>query len=202
MKKTVIASLAVLASAAVLTTFALGGTDKFGDVQVHADPVEPSVTFDAKSKIEEVGDNSVISTTTAGGNKVGVVGIGKPDEGLSFCDVKCHALFIFDQGDLEAAGAYEFGHITGFTVDFDGSDLMLSWNDENDEMHGEHLESGTRFNVTFTPYNTPIFEGGRRPQSSPSRSTTPARGRDHPRIQADAHVRFGFFLPFGSPANR
>ena len=46
MKKTVIASLAVLASAAVLTTFALGGTGKFGDVQVHADPVEYSVTFD------------------------------------------------------------------------------------------------------------------------------------------------------------
>lgn len=160
MKKAIIASLAVLASAAVLTTFALGGTGKFGDVQVHADPVEYSVTFDKDSDIEEVDDNSVISTTTAGGNKVGVVGIGKPDEGLSFCGVKCHALFIFDQGDLEAAGAYEFGHITGFTVDFDGFDLMLSWNDENDEMHGEHLKSVTRFNVAFTPYNTPIFEGG------------------------------------------
>ena len=39
--------------------------------------------------------------------------------------------------------------------------------------------------------------------SPPSRSGIPARGHNHPRIQADAHVRFGFFSSFNiSPSHR
>ena len=77
MKKTIIASLAVLASAAVLATFALGGAGKFGDVQVHSDPVEYSVTFDENASCREVAIDActyyVFHTTTDNGNRVGVV---------------------------------------------------------------------------------------------------------------------------------
>lgn len=78
MKKTLIASLAILASAAVLATFALGGVCKFGDVQVHADPVEYSVTFDENASCQEVAIDArtyyVFHTTTDKCNRVGVVG--------------------------------------------------------------------------------------------------------------------------------
>ena len=77
MKKTLIASLAILASAAVLATFALGGAGKFGDVQVHADPVEYSVTFDENTSCQEVAIDArtyyVFHTTTDKCSRVGVV---------------------------------------------------------------------------------------------------------------------------------
>ena len=78
MKRTLIASLAMLASAAVLATFALGGVCKFGDVQVHADPVEYSVTFDENASCQEVAIDAriyyVFHATTDKCNRVGVVG--------------------------------------------------------------------------------------------------------------------------------
>ncbi len=163
MKKSIIASLAVLASAAVVATFALGGAGKFGDVQVHADPVEHSVTFNAsgesKATIETFDDNIAICTTTAAGNKVGVVGHFTDFEYLYFGEAHFMELQLHDMScALMNAGAIAFGHMTGFTVVFDGP-LMLEWHDENDEIHDEYLESGERFDVTCTPYDLPMLSG-------------------------------------------
>lgn len=80
MKKTLIASLAVLASTAVLTTFALAGAGKLGDIQVNADPdvSDRNVTFDENASCQEVAIGTraycVFHTTTDNGNRVGVVG--------------------------------------------------------------------------------------------------------------------------------
>ena len=156
-KTTIIASLAVLASAATLTAFALGGAGKFGDVRVNADPVEYSVTFDESNKttVEAVGNNYAICTTTVAGNKVGMMGRGKTTGlGLTVCGVKFNALLLYGTG----AGVYDFGHITGFTAVFDGGDLTLVWEDENG-MYDGNLESGKRFNVTCTPSGNPQITG-------------------------------------------
>ena len=127
MKKTVIASLAVLASAAVVATFALGGAGKFGDVQVNADPVEYSVTFDGESSIEEHNDdgNYAICTTSAHGSKLGVVGFNKWQNKLSFCGVNFGELQLSDISNaLINNGAYEFSHITGFAISFSFSSFL------------------------------------------------------------------------------
>ena len=157
MKKSLIAPLAVLACAAVVATFALGGAGKFGGVQVNADPTEYSVTFDESNKttVEAVDNNWLISTTSAAGNKVGMMGRGKNVTwGLTVCGAKCNTLLFYGTG----AGVYDFGHITGFTIVFDGEDLTLVWDDENGMYQG-NLESGKRFNVTCTPSNSPQFTG-------------------------------------------
>jgi len=161
MKKSIIASLAVLAGAAVLATFALGGAGKFGGVRVNADPVDYSITFDAESShVGEAHGDYAICTTTAGGNKVGVVGFDSTaEEGLSFCGKTCLAVFLSSHGRLGDVGAIDFGHMTGFTAVFDGDDLELDWRDENSEHHREPLESGKRFDVTCTPYNDPMLFG-------------------------------------------
>ena len=161
MKKTIIAPLAVLACAAVVATFALGGAGKFGDVQVDAGTPELSVTFnESNTTVEEVDGDYAICTTTAAGNKVGVVGLDSTaEDGLSFCGKTYLAVFLSSHGQLGDVGAIDFGHMTGFTIDFDGDDLQLDWRDENSEHHREHLESGTRFDVTCTPYGAPTLLG-------------------------------------------
>ena len=97
MKKTIIASLAVLASAAVVATFALGGAGKFGDVQVHADPVEYSVTFNGDTPYQVVGDNYVFYVETESGNKVGLVATQYVNYNLiTFHGMDFESLFFYD----------------------------------------------------------------------------------------------------------
>lgn len=158
MKKGIIASLVALTSGAAIAVFALRGPDKLVDLRVNAETQEYSITFDAKSNIDDVDGDWIISTTTPRGSKVGVMGLDNTAEtGLSFCDYKCHALFVFDIGPLGNAGVNDFDNITGFTVVFEGFGLMLSWGES--EMHHEQPENGKRLDVTCTPNDHPIFEG-------------------------------------------
>ena len=158
-KALLLASMGVLACTVGVTALVIGGANQLDAFAVKATPTEYSVTFDASNTtVDDLDGHWVISTTTAGGNKFGVVGIDNTAEFVSFCNVKCASLFIFDNGYLGDVKAYDFDHIAGFTVVFDG-DLNLEWRDEYDEMHHEHLDSGTRFNVTCTPYNNPILSG-------------------------------------------
>ena len=168
MKKTLIASLAVLASAAVLATFALGGAGKFGDVQVNADPVEYSVTFDGSESttIEKVGDHYAICTTTAAGNKVGLVGYysGNAERnrltfrGENFCD-----LDLFNLANTLAGRAYEFSAITGFAISFLGEEDVWMNLEGMDETI-DRIESGKEYKgLSITPSGMPSFmlmEGG------------------------------------------
>ena len=144
-----------------ISAVAISGVNQLDRLQVKADPIEPteySVTFnESNTTVDDLYGHWVISTTTAGGNKVGVVGIDNTAEFVSFCNIKCASLFIFDNGYLGDVKAYDFDHITGFTVVFDG-DLDLEWRDESEHYH-EYLESGTRFNVTCAPYNNPVLNG-------------------------------------------
>ena len=132
MKKTIIASLAVLASAAVLTTFALGGAGKLGGVQVNADPVEHSVTFDwgESTTVEKVVDaegdgNYAICTTTADGNKVEVVGYYDGEANFTFNGASFMYLRPSSTKALAEVGAYQFSTITGFAIFFSGGSVKF-----------------------------------------------------------------------------
>ena len=162
MKKTVIASLAVLATAATLATFALAGAGKFGDVQVNADPKEYSVTFDESNNttVEAVGTNYAICTTTAAGSKVGVVGYNNDwKDRLSFRQTKFKELKLADYSSaLEDADANEFSQITGLAVTFTGN--LDLWYEVNDENVQQVLESGVKYDVSLEPYGWPRLTQG------------------------------------------
>jgi len=168
MKKTIIASLAVIASAAVLGTFALDGAGKFGGVRVNAGIKEYSVTFDGSESttIEKVGDHYAICTTTAAGNKVGVVGYYSGNakrhrltfSGENFCD-----LTLFNLANTLAGRAYEFSAITGFAISFSGEEDMWM-NLEGMDEQIEEIESGKEYKgLSIAPSGMPSFmlmEGG------------------------------------------
>lgn len=161
MKKTVIASLAVLATAAVLTTFALGGAGKFRDVQVNADPVERSVTFDwgESTTVEKVVDvegdgNYAICTTTAGGNKVEVVGYYDGEANFTFKGASFMYLRPSSSKALAEVGAYQFSTITGFAIFFSGGSVKF------DAGHTifNSVESGTPYKgLSIKPSDEPGF---------------------------------------------
>ena len=134
MKKTVIAPLAVLACAAVVATFSLAGAGKLGGVQVNADPVEYSVTFDwgDSTTAEELSGSSnyAICTTTAAGSKVGVVGFNAGFELFYFHTKAFTELHLADfTSTLVNVGAYEFHTITGFAISFSGGTVKLNAGD-------------------------------------------------------------------------
>ena len=161
MKKTIIASLAVLASAAVLTTFALAGAGKFGGVQVNADPVGYSFTFsESNTTAEAVGDNYAIYGTTPRGAKVGVVGYNNDehDDGttsFTFNGASFWHLCLFDNdGALGKVGAYQFSTITGFTISFSGGSVLFDGGDTRiDSVVSKQEYKG----LSITPRNYPEF---------------------------------------------
>ena len=161
MKKTVIASLAVLARAALLATFALGGAGKFGGVRANADTVEPSVTFDwsKSTTVEEVVDvegdhNYAICTTTAGGNKVEVVGWYNEEACFTFQGVSFRNLRLSSTKALAEVGAYQFSTITGFAIYFSGGSVKF---DAGNTII-DSVESGTPYKgLSITPSNEPGF---------------------------------------------
>ena len=167
MKKTIIiASLAVLASAATLATFALAGAGKFGNVRVNADEPEPteySITFsESNTNVEAVGSNYAIYTTTPRGAKVGVVGSNNFDASSSFTFKGTHfrslRLFDFDDSVLPER-AYEFSHITGFAISFSGG-LGVAYESSETNLGGEVITSGEKYDVSITPSDTPQFYAG------------------------------------------
>ena len=162
-KMTIIASIVALSSAAAIATFALRGANKLVDFQVNAGPVERSVTFDENSNIEipPGSDDYAICTTTAIGNKVGVVG------SLTYNPLFDH-LYFRDKtnnfGALELAdfscrllnvGALEFGNITGFMISFEGGSLVLK---KGLEMEGSPVSSGVKYDMSLTHDDEPAFE--------------------------------------------
>ena len=155
MKKTIIASLAVLASAAVLTTFALGGAGKLGGVQVHADPVKYSVTFDKDSTVEAVGNNYAIYETTPRGAKVGVVGHNnkKDDEArFTFNGAPFFEFWLYGSETLAEVGAYQFSHITGFAISFSGGSMGFIGGPDEEELIFDAVESEKEYDdLSFTP---------------------------------------------------
>ena len=161
MKKTVIAPLTVLATAAVLTTFALGGAGKFGDVLVNADPVEHSVTFDwsQSTTVERVVDaegdgNYAICTTTAGGNKVEVVGYYDGEAYFTFKGASFMYLRLSSTKALAEVGAYQFSTITDFAIFFSGGSVKFdAINTKIDS-----IESGKEYKgLSIMPSGEPAF---------------------------------------------
>lgn len=162
-KNIIIASLAVLASAAVVGTFVLGGAGKFGDVQVNADPIQGdySVTFDwgQSTTVEEVVDiegdhNYAICTTTAGGNKVEVVGWYNEDAYFTFKGVSFRNLRLSSTKALAEVGAYQFSTITGFAIFFSGGSVKFVSN----ETTIDSVESGTSYTgLSIMPSDEPAF---------------------------------------------
>ncbi len=165
MKKTVIASLAVLASAAVLTTFALGGAGKFGNVRANAEPKEYSVTFDGSESttVEEVDGNYAIGTTTASGNKVGVMGFDNSEARITFNGVSFGDLILSHYEMLVEGDAYEFSTITGFAISFsieyagDPEPFSVTFTSMGTVIGP--VESGHEYKgLSITPHGDPMFE--------------------------------------------
>ncbi len=162
MKKSIIASLAVLASAAVVATFALGGAGKLGDVQVNANPTEYSVTFDwgdsTTAEQPSGSPNYVICTTTAAGSKVGVVGFNAGIECFYFHTKIFTELHLADfTSTLVNAGAYEFSHITGFAISFSGGTVKFDGGDTKiDSVTSEKEYKG----LSIAPTGYPRFARG------------------------------------------
>ena len=170
MKKAIIASLVALTSGVAITAFALRGPDKLVDLRVNAEPQEYSVTFDAKSSIEYPpgSDDYAICTTTARGNKVGVVGSRTYIPQLDHLHFRDETNFFgaLELGDFSCrllnVGARDFGNITGFQVTFTGK-LKLRYEvvNEEEEMFEEveqDVESGVKYDVSLTPDDHPAFE--------------------------------------------
>ncbi len=169
MKKTIIASLAVLASAAVLTTFALvGGAGKLGGVQVNADPVQDNYSFtfnESNTTVEEVDGDYAIYATTPRGAKVGVVGHNdnERDDGKSsftFNGASFWHLCLFDNGGaLGKVGANDFDLITGFAISFSGG-LGVAYESSKTGLGGEIIPNGEKYDVSIRPSDTPQFYAG------------------------------------------
>ena len=155
MKKTVIASLAIIASAATLATFALSGAGKFGNVQVNADAAKYSVTFDAESTIEAV-DNGIyaIYGTTPRGAKVGVVGFDDSEAYFHFKGVSFMFIQLYGANELQKVGAFEFSAITGFAISFSGGSVFFDGGDTRiDSVVSEQEYQG----LSITPRDYPAF---------------------------------------------
>lgn len=162
-KALLLASMGVLTCAVGVTALAFGGAnDSF---TVKADPTEYSITFDGSEsttvEIPPGSDDYAICTTTARGNKVGVVG------SLTYVPQLDH-LYFRDKtnnfGRLELAdfscrllnvGALDFGNITGFKIYFSGGSLVLK---KGFEMEGSPVTSGVKYDVSLTPDDEPAFE--------------------------------------------
>jgi len=164
-KNIIIASLAVLASAAVLTTFALGGAGKLGGVQVHADPVEYSVTFDESNTSSEVVDAYgekfiVFTTTTDNGNKVGVVGCYNDEASFTFKGAPFAELSLWNIEDVLEGRAYEFSTITGFAISYSSEEPEepVAVNFESMDERIYSVKSGEEYKVpSITPFEGPSF---------------------------------------------
>jgi len=148
-----------------ISAVAISGVNQLDRLQVKAEPTGYSVTFDgSESTTVETppgSDGYAICTTTARGNKVGVVGSltynplfdrlnfnGETNNfgALELGDFSC---------DLLNVGALDFGNITGFKIYFEGGSLVLK---KDLEMEGSPVTSGVKYDVSLTPDDHPAFE--------------------------------------------
>jgi len=146
-----------------VTAVAISGVNQLDRLKVKAEPAEYSVTFDENSSIETPpgSDDYAICTTTARGNKVGVVGsltyVPQLDH-LYFRD-KTNNFGALELGDFSCrllnVGARDFGNITGFKIYYEGGSLVLK---KDLEMEGSPVTSGVKYDVSLTPDDHPAFE--------------------------------------------
>ena len=160
-----LASMGVLACTVGVTALVFGGANQLDILQVKADPVEYSVTFDGSEsttvEIPPGSDDYAICTTTARGNKVGVVGgrtyVPQLDH-LHFRD-ETNYFGELQLGDFSCrllnVGARDFANITGFKIFFSGGSLVLK---KDLEMEGSPVTSGVKYDMSLTPDDYPAFE--------------------------------------------
>ena len=109
-----------------ISVVTLSGINQLSSLQVKAEPTEYSVTFtESNTTVETVDGNYAICTTTASGNKVGVVGYRNDYSSFTFHDVSFKDLDLYNiVGVLEEVDAYQFSTITGFAISFSGTGSM------------------------------------------------------------------------------
>lgn len=162
-KAILLASMGALVCTVGIAALAVGGAnDAF---TVKADPTKYSVTFDgSESTTVETppgSDDYAICTTTARGNKVGVVGSRTYVPQLDHLHFRDETNFFgaLELGDFSCrllnVGARDFGNITGFEISFSGGSLVLR---KGDEMEGTSVTSGVKYDVSLTPDDHSAFE--------------------------------------------
>ena len=147
-KALLLTSMVVLACTVGVTALAVGGANQLDTFAVKASPTEYSVTFtESNTTVETVGGSYAICTTTASGNKVGVVGYNAGGYGLDFHGYHFELLQPQDPyHDLAGVGAEQFSHITGFVVKFTGN--LKSWDEFNGDQDVESGEEYTGLSIT------------------------------------------------------
>ena len=162
MKKAFVLVLCGVSGCAVLAgALAFGSPIRFNNLQVHANPVEYSVTFNGDTPYQVVGDNYVFYVETVSGNKVGFVATKYVDNLITFHGMDFESLYFFDKvGSLTSAGAYGFSNITYFDVDYSGGHLWFL-----DDAGVQDIDGGkqkTEQNPPINPYIEPEdFEGAK-----------------------------------------
>lgn len=132
-------------------------------LQVKADPTEYSVTFDESDKtiVEDLDGDYAIGTTTASGNKVGIVGWDNSEAYFTFKGVSFHHLMLSHYEVFgEDEDAYPFSTITGFAISFSSEEgeepMPISVDFSSIETMIPHVESGTPYKgLSITPDDDP-----------------------------------------------
>ena len=156
MKKAFMLVLCGVSACAVLAgALAFGGPIRFNDLQVHANPDEYSVTFDAESTVETVDDGVyAIYETTPRGAKVGVVGFDNSEAYFTFKGASFMFIQLYGAHELKEVGAFEFSAITGFAISFSGGSVMFDGGDTRiDSVVSEQEYKG----LSITPRDYPEF---------------------------------------------
>lgn len=155
-------SIGALVCTVGVTALAVGGANHLDAFPAKANPTEYSVTFnESNTTVEGVDGNYAICTTTARGNKVGVVGYNNNDNDggtFTFNGASFWRLLLFDYDDVLTGRAFEFSHITGFAISFSGG-LGVAF--ENGKTSTEVITSGQEYTeLSFTPDDHPLFYAG------------------------------------------
>ena len=140
---------------ACVSAVAISGVNQLDTIPVKADPAEYEITFDwsESTTVEEVVDaegdhNYAICTTTAGGNKVEVVGWYNEDAYFTFKGVSFRNLRLSSTKALAEVGAYQFSHITGFAIYFSGGSVKF----DGSHTTIDSVESGKQYKeLSITP---------------------------------------------------
>ena len=161
-KALLLASMGALACTVGVTALAVGGANQLDAFAVKADPTEYSVTFDGSESTtveDKYGQgNCAICTTTAGGNKVGVVGFYTEGNSMSFHGTNFLELHLADfTSTLVNNDAYEFHAITGFAISFEGGSVVFNGGSTTISS----VTSGAEYKgLSITPTGYPRFASG------------------------------------------
>lgn len=163
-KALLLASMGVLACTVGVTALVVGGANQLDTFAVKANPTEYSVTFDwsESTTIETVDEHYAIGTTTAAGNKVGVVGWYNEEACFTFNNVSFQSLMLNHYEAFTEDDAYSFSTITGFAISFSAKEEEEPVPVDVTLRYGEkmiyHVDSGTPYKgLSITPHDEPEF---------------------------------------------